>query len=119
MDGVERKPGAGWSRRSEQFTVSGKPDLHILTGSDKGKNLRPEEVRITWDWPDIEGGFSLYSRSRWEASVSGHRIFPSGKLGAELWFDFTPSNEWKLPRPAWLLDLVREFGPEGWTYKDH
>lgn len=120
MDGVERDAEAGWSQRSERFTLSGKPDLYIHTGPDKGKHLRPEAVRVTWTWSDIEGDPDVYSPSfRWEASVSGRRVLQNGKLGVELWFEFTPDHGWELPRPAWLLDLVREFGPEGWTYRDH
>lgn len=123
MDGVELKPGYGFSRRSNLFTVTGKPDLHIPYGSDKGKEVRPQEVRVTWGWPDREPGRDevgwWWFTHRWEASVTGLRVFPNGKLGAELVVEFTPNNGWKMERPLWLLDLVRKLGPKGWKYEGH
>lgn len=119
MGGAKRVEGQEFKSLTETFQVEGKPELYIETGPDKGKKIRPEEVDITWNWYGTRGGRFGIGRPSWEANVIGHRVLQGGKLGAEVWFRFTPNNGWKLPRPLWLLDLVREFGPEGWTYEDH
>lgn len=119
MDGVRRLDGKGSSSRTDMFEVEGMPDLFIEKGTDRGKSLRPTQVRVTWQWPDDNDEKpSPKFWMRWEAEVFGHRVLQTGKLGAELWFLFEPNN-YMLPRPAWLLDLVREFGPNGWSYRDH
>lgn len=99
------------------FTVENKPDIEFVQGTDKGKVFVPESVQVLYRWShdkdkDPQGPV-------WEATVFGHRRLKNGTFGIELFLSYEPWKQIDVERPEWLIDLVKAYGPEGWTYGSH
>ncbi|MER6605996.1 hypothetical protein ABT282_08770 [Streptomyces sp. NPDC000927] len=112
----------GATIRYESFQVSGVPEILITDGIDKGKSFIPNLVTVTYTWCDATTIEEKRKHSRWDAGVFGRRVLANGKLGDEQGMELGILYEMKmlsdLPCPAWLLDLIRKYGPNGWTYTD-
>lgn len=106
------------------FYVEDKPDIKFISGTDKGKFFLPCKAVIGYHWmaseerldPDYYG--LADSGPSWSAQVWGRRRLRNG-FGVELFMDYKPWSSSTDVRPEWLIDLVRAYGPEGWTYQAH